>query len=163
MLITSTAAMWFFPFVLPICLWVAWTDLSRMKILNVAVITLAVVFLVIGPIALPFDTYLWRFVHLGLTLLLGIVLNMAGAIGAGDAKFVAAAAPFIAVGDVLLVLVIFAACLLAGFVTHRTIKYTPLRRLAPNWESWTRKKFPMGLCLGTALAIYLGLGIVHGA
>ena len=98
MFISSAAAAWFLPFVLPICLWVAYTDLSAMKIRNTAVMTLAGVYVVVGLAAvffdaLPLNTYLWQFVHLGVMLLVGIVMNMAGMIGAGDAKFVAAAAP----------------------------------------------------------------------
>ncbi len=169
MFISSAAAAWFLPFVLPICLWVAYTDLSAMKIRNTAVMTLAGVYVVVGLAAvffdaLPLNTYLWQFVHLGVMLLVGIVMNMAGMIGAGDAKFVAAAAPYIALGDVPYALVILAACLLLGFVLHRIAKYTPIRRLAPDWESWDKgKKFPMGLCLGMALVAYLALGITQGA
>ena len=51
--ITSAEALWFLPFVLPICLWVAYSDLSAMRIRNQAVMALAVVFLVIGLFALP--------------------------------------------------------------------------------------------------------------
>jgi prepilin peptidase CpaA len=41
--------------------------------------------------------------------------------------------------------------------------YSPLRRLAPDWQSWhTGKKFPMGLALGGTLAIYLSLGALYG-
>ena len=169
MFISAAAAAWFLPFVLPICLWVAYTDLSAMKIRNTAVMTLVGVYVVVGLAAvffdaMPLNTYLWQYVHLGVMLLVGIVMNMAGMIGAGDAKFVAAAAPFVALGDVPFALVILAACLLLGFVLHRTAKYTPIRRLAPDWESWDKgKKFPMGLCLGMALAAYLALGITQGA
>ncbi len=164
MFLTSAAATWFFPFVLPICIWAAWTDLKWMKILNITVMTLAGVFLIVGLIALPFDVYLWRLLHLALVLLVGMAMNAARMIGAGDAKFMAAAAPFIAVGDVFLVLIILATSMVIGYTLHRIAKHTPLRKLAPDWESWTKdKKFPMGLCLGATLAIYLGLGLVQGA
>jgi len=163
MTISSNAALWFLPFVLPICLWVAYTDLRWMKILNIAVIALLVVFLFVGLVALPFDVYAWRLAHIAVMLALGVLMNAAGLVGAGDAKFVAAAAPFIPLGDVRLVLVILAICLLAGFIAHRLAKHTALRRLAPGWESWDRgKKFPMGLCLGGALAFYLCLGALYG-
>ncbi|UXX85184.1 prepilin peptidase [Roseovarius pelagicus] len=164
MQITASSAMWFLPFVLPVCLWVAWSDLRVMKIPNLAVLALAAIFLIVGLIALPFDQYIWRLVQLIIVLLVGIVMNAAGLIGAGDAKFAAAAAPFIALGDLRLLCVILAANLLAGFTAHRIAKYTSLRQLAPEWESWSRgKKFPMGLCLGGTLAIYLVLGALYGA
>ncbi|MEQ6248640.1 prepilin peptidase [Sulfitobacter sp. HNIBRBA3233] len=164
MSLTVTEALWFFPFVLPICLYVAYTDMSRMKITNGANLLLTAVFLVVGLAALPFDLYLWRLVSLVVVLIVGFVLNMAGAMGAGDSKFAAAAAPFIAVGDLRMLMWLFTAALLAAVVTHRGIRLTPLRRLAPHWTSWEQgKKFPMGLALGATLAIYLGLGLFYGA
>ncbi len=164
MALTGYAAAWFLPFVLPICLYVVYTDVSRMKITNKANLALAGVFMVIGLIALPFDVYLWRLLSLLIVLIVGIVLNAAGVMGAGDSKFIAAAAPYIALGDLSLMMWLFTATLLASFVTHRTAKYTPLRKLAPSWASWDQgKKFPMGLALGSTLAIYLVLGLLYGA
>lgn len=164
MQITTQAALWFLPFVLPICLWVAWSDLRVMKIPNKAVLALVGVFLVVGLVALPMAEYPWRLLHLAVVLVIGIVMNAAGMIGAGDAKFTAAAAPFVALGDLQLLMVILAASLIAGFTAHRLAKYSGLRQLAPDWESWSRgKKFPMGLCLGATLAIYLALGVLYGA
>lgn len=164
MVISATAAMWFLPFVLPICFYVAFMDLSEMRIPNPAVLLLAVVFLGVGLIALPLPEYGMGLVRMGVVLVIGIMLNAGGAIGAGDAKFAAAAAPFIAPADLRLLLAIFAANLLAAFVTHRLAKYTPLRQIAPDWKSWNMGwKFPMGLSLGGTLAIYLVLGSIYGA
>jgi prepilin peptidase CpaA len=164
MAITTYAASWFLPFVLPICLYVIYTDVSRMKITNMANMALVAVFVVVGLIVLPFEDYLWRLASLVIVLIVGIVLNAAGVMGAGDSKFIAAAAPFIALGDLRVLLVLFTAVLLAAFVTHRIAKNTPLRRLAPDWASWEQdKKFPMGLALGSTLILYLVLGLLYGA
>jgi prepilin peptidase CpaA len=164
MSITVYASLWFLPFVIPLCLYAAYTDMATMKITNPTVLALAAVFLVIGPIALPFETYLWHILAMVVALLIGIVLNAAGAMGAGDAKFIAAAVPFIALGDLRLVLALFMATLLAAAVTHRGAKHSPMRKLAPQWTSWDQnKKFPMGLALGTSLAFYLILGALFGA
>ena len=123
--ISPTEALWFLPFVVPLCLWVMWSDLSAMRIPNVAVLTLAAIFLVVGLIALPWADYPWR--------------------------------------DVGPLCFIFAANLLACFVTHRIAKHTALRRLAPNWTSWDRgRKFPMGFALGATLIAYLALGAAYG-
>jgi len=163
MAVDATNALWFLPFVLPICLYVAFTDMAQMKITNQAVIALTLVFVILGVFLMPFTDYLWRLAALVIVLVVGIILNAAGALGAGDAKFAAAAAPFIALGDLLLLMNLFAATLLAAIVAHRGIKHTPLRRLAPEWASWEQgKKFPMGLALGPALAIYLVLGARYG-
>lgn len=164
MAIDATHALWFLPFVLPICLYVAFTDMAQMRITNQAVILLALVFLILGIFLFPLQEYLWRIGALLAVLIVGMILNAAGAFGAGDAKFIAAAAPFIALGDLRLVIALFMATLLAAAVAHRGAKHTPLRRLAPHWESWEKgRKFPMGLALGPALAIYLILGALYGA
>jgi len=163
MAISAAAALWFLPFVLPICLYVAFTDMKQMRITNQAVVLLGVFFLILGLIALPFESFLWRLMNLIIVLAVGIVLNAVGAMGAGDAKFAAAASPYIALGDLRLLMALFMATLLAAAATHRAVKYTPLRRLAPDWQSWQEsKKFPMGLALGSTLALYLILGVFYG-
>lgn len=164
MAITAYSALWFLPLVLPLCVYVAYTDLSRMKITNKAVFALVGVFVLLGPFVLPsIDLYLWRLAQLAIMLGFGFLLNAAGAMGAGDAKFIAASAPYVALGDLRLVIALLAASLLAAFVTHRIARHTPLRKLAPGWQSWDQgKKFPMGLALGMALALYLLLGAQNG-
>ncbi|REC58946.1 hypothetical protein DRV84_01615 [Rhodosalinus sediminis] len=162
--IAASAALWFLPFAAPICLYVAWSDLATMKIPNKANLALAGVFLVVGLWALPLAEYPWRLAQLAGVLVVGILLNAGGLLGAGDAKFLAAAAPFVAPGDALAVTVLFAGVLLAAYVSHRLARATPLGALAPDWESWQRTKdFPMGFALGPTLLAYLALGAVHGA
>ena len=164
MSITALTAMWFLPLVLPLCFYVAYTDMAQMRITNQAVIALGVVFVVMGVFLLPFDIYLWRLAAMGIVLFVGFILNAVGAFGAGDAKFCAAAAPYIALGDLRFLLAMFMVVLLAAAATHRGVKYTPLRRLAPEWASWDQgKKFPMGFALGFTLALYLILGALYGA
>jgi prepilin peptidase CpaA len=164
MMISASAALWFAPFVLPICVYIGYTDMKAMRIPNHAVVAMFVIFIVVGLIALPFDTYMWRYLSLVIMLLLGMLLNAGGAMGAGDAKFIAAAAPFVHPGDTQLMMLMFAATLLAAFAAHRLAKHSGLRRLAPDWESWVSgNKFPMGLALGGTMALYLGLGVIYGA
>lgn len=160
----AQAARILLPLILPICIWVMASDLKAMRIRNKAVIALAAVFILIGPLTLPLSFYLWQLVHLIVILVVGIILNAAGGMGAGDAKFAAAAAPYIALGDLRLLMALFAANLLAAFVTHRIAKYTRLRNLAPNWTSWqTGSDFPMGLSLGATLVLYLALAALYGS
>ena len=162
--VTMRSALWFLPLVGPICLWVCYTDMKWMKITNVTVMVLVAVFALVGLVALPFETYLWRWLHLVVALAGVLALYAGGAMGAGDAKFIAAAAPFIHLGDLRLVLVLFGVTLLAAFVAHRAVRASPVRRLAPEWKSWHEaKRFPMGLALGGTLALYLGLGSLYGS
>ncbi|NSX56010.1 prepilin peptidase [Parasulfitobacter algicola] len=162
--LAANSALWFLPFVIPIALYTAFSDLRTMKIPNYAVIALVVVYVVVGPIALPLADYLWGYAALVIVLLFGFILSLARAIGAGDAKFIAAAAPFIAFGDILVILTILTANLLGTFATHRIVKYTPpLRNMAADWKSWnTGAKFPMGFALASSLVFYLSLAIVFG-
>ena len=165
MALTQWEAMCFLPFVLPLCLYVCFTDLSQMRITNQAVIALAAVFVVVGVFALPFEVYLWRVGQMIAVLIVGVLLNAIGAMGAGDSKFLAAAAPFIAPADFSFVMFILMACFLGAYVTHRIAKNSPLRDLAPDWVSWTRggQKFPAGLAFGFALIVYLVFGVLRGA
>jgi len=162
--ITVQQALWFLPFALPICLWVIWSDLRAMRIPNKAVLSLAGVFLVVGLFVVPQPEYLWRLVALVVMLVIGMLANAAGMMGAGDSKFLAAAAPFVALGDFTLMMIILATNMIACYATHRLVRASPLSQLAPDWASWSSgPKFPMGFALGSTLVIYLGLGIAFGS
>ncbi len=110
---------------LPICLWVAYTDLSQMKIRNEAVLALFVTFVVSGIFLMPFTEYLWRYLHLAVILAVGFGLSTIRALGAGDAKFAAAMAPFVAAGDIAEVVILFAGLLVVTWVAHRLIRMIP--------------------------------------
>ena len=164
MALTQFEAWLYLPFVIPLCFYTAFTDLREMRITNQTVVALALLFVPLGLIALPFDVFLWRLAQLLVVLLVGMIFNAAGAVGAGDVKFAAAAAPFVALGDLQMVLIILAASLLAAVAAHRLARRTKLRDLAPHWESWNRgRDFPMGLALGGTLAIYLCFGAIMGS
>jgi prepilin peptidase CpaA len=162
--LTAFSALVFLPFALPVTIWVAWNDMKYMKIPNQAVLALTAVFLLIGLIALPLAEYPWRLSHFAVVLAIGFVANMAGLVGAGDAKFAAPMAMFVPLSDMRLMLILFAAVLLGAFATHRLFRAIPaVRRNTADWQSWQRKDFPMGLALGSTLAFYLMLGTVFGA
>lgn len=161
--LTAATAAWLLPAAIPISIYVAWSDMQCMKIPNRAVYALVAGFALLGLLALPPGDWLWRWTHLLVALAVGIALNAARAIGAGDAKFAAAAAPYVAPGDVTLVFWLFSACAVAGYVTHRIAKHSPARRLVPDWASWSSgNRFPMGLPLGATLILYLALGLAQG-
>lgn len=162
--LSLTEALWFLPFVAPICAWVIYTDLSRMKITNKANLALLCVFVIFGLLALPLEIYGWRLAQFVIVLVLGVLFNVIGLMGAGDSKFLAAAAPFIAPADVVSVLILLSIVTLMAIATHRWAMKTALRDMAPDWVSWTNtKKFPMGLALGTTLVLYLVMGLIWGA
>lgn len=167
--INPVEALWFLPFVLPICIWAGVTDLREMRIPNVSVLALAGVFLIVGLAqvameVMTFSAWYMRLLQLVIVLIAGFIITSLGLAGAGDSKFAAAMAPFIAPGDYLLFLVLFAAVLIGSWITHRTAGRVPaLRRATATWESWDRGKlFPMGVALAGALVIYLALGAMGG-
>jgi prepilin peptidase CpaA len=152
------SALVFLVLVSPICAWVAWSDLKTMKIPNAAVLSLLGVYLLVGPLLLPLDVWAWRWLHFAVVLVAGIILNAVAHFGAGDAKFAAAMAPFFAQAHLNLVLILLAAFLLGAFVAHRLVQRVPaLRGLAPDWVSWSRADFPLGLALVGTLCGYLAI------
>ncbi|WP_372841657.1 prepilin peptidase [Phaeovulum sp.] len=154
----QTSALVFLVLVTPICAWVAWSDLKTMKIPNKAVLSLLAVFIVAGPFLLPLDVWAWRWVSFAVVLVAGIILNAVAHFGAGDAKFGAAMAPFFAQSNLSFVIFLLTAFLLAAFVAHRLIRAVPsLRALAPDWVSWARADFPLGLALVGTLWGYLAI------
>ncbi|WP_170561033.1 prepilin peptidase [Ruegeria atlantica] len=179
--IPATAAVWFLPFVLPICFYVALTDLREMKIKNHAVSALLAVFVVvglfvlppwstewsavtIGPLTINLPLYVWHLLHIVPVFFVGILFNVMGAMGAGDVKFMTAASPFIWPGDYFLILLVLATMNVAAWTTHRLARASALQNFAPDWESWNRKRhIPMGLSLGGSLTAYLILGTVYGS
>ena len=161
--LTAWAAAWFLLAAVPISGFVIFSDLSRMKIPNLAVGALVLAYAVLGLIALPFEQYLWHWTHLPVLLIVGIILNVSGAMGAGDAKFIAAAGPYIATADLRVILPLFCACLLGGFVAHRLARMSPIHQAVPHWESWNQgKRFPMGFPLGMTLVGYLLIVLFTG-
>ena len=125
---------------------------------------LAAAFLLIGVFVFPYDEFLWRVAQMAAVLVIGFLLNYFKLVGGGDAKYAAAMAAYFARGDARLILVLFAAMLLAAFLTHRIAARLPvIRNLTPDWQSWTAgKDFPMGLALSGTLLIYLFLALFYG-
>lgn len=161
---TAMQAYWFAPLVVPICLWAAYSDLKHLRIPNYAVLALMVTFVVLGLFALPtWPEYLWRYAHFAIALGIGFLLWVFPGIGfgAGDAKFAAAIAPFVAREDLTVVLLILCATTLVGLALHKTARLIPaVRRATPDWVSWEDPKaFPWGVSLSAALILYLVLAI----
>ena len=159
-MIAANAWLWFLIATLPIAFWVAWSEMARMKIPNMAVLALLDVYVIVGLLVLPFSEYLGRYLHFVVVLVLGFVITSIGLAGAGDSKFAAAMAPFIALHDAATFLYLLAGIAVASFVAHRLVRQIgPIRNLAPDWESWHREKdFPMGLALSASSVAYLALG-----
>jgi prepilin peptidase CpaA len=165
---TAQAAMWFLPAVIPIAFYISWNDMRTMKIKNGSVVALMVAYAVIGPFAFGFPMYFWQWLHFPIVLVVCMALWALRLIGAGDAKLMAAMAPFFVNADLPLTLRLFAACTLGALAAHSLFRFTPLHKLTPEWQSWRAGKgnlrgfvpgldlgFPKGLSLIMTLLFYL--------
>jgi prepilin peptidase CpaA len=158
----SAAQAWIFlPLALPIALWACYTDITEFKIKNVTVLALLGGFVVLGPIALGFEEYAWRFTHFGVVLLVGFILSAVMGIGAGDAKFAAAMAPFIALSDAGTVLVVWTMVTLATVLLYAVPRFIPMVAHVGIRRA-SKMPFPFGIALAPTLVIYLVLGITQG-
>lgn len=153
----SDLALWaFLPFAVAIGIWVSWSDMKSMKIPNKAVLALAFVYVVVGLLVLPFKVWTYGLGLGAVVLAAGFIASAVRLVGAGDAKFAAAMAPFFVLSDIRFVLGLFAACLLGAFVSHRIMGMIPaFRKATADWASWTHKDFPMGLALSGTLIFFL--------
>lgn len=160
---SASAAVWLLVFATPVCLYVAWSDLKAMRIPNLAVLALLAIYAVVGLLTLPLGEWGWSWLHLLVVLVIGFVLSLTGSFGPGDAKFAAAMAPFVALGDLRLFLVLLCAVSIAALVVHRAMRAIPaIRRATPDWASWQRREFPFGIALAPALIFYLALASIYG-
>lgn len=160
---SAQAALWLLAFSAPVCLYVAYCDIRSMRIPNLSVLALMVIYAVVGGLTLPLTDWGWSWLHFVVILVIGFVLNLTGGFGAGDAKFAAALAPFVALGDLRLFLVLLSAVTIAALVVHGLMRAIPaIRRATPDWASWQRREFPFGLALGPALIFYLALASIYG-
>ncbi len=161
--VAPATVLWFLPVLVPVAIWVSWSDMRFMKIPNRAVVVLVLAYAVLGLAVLPLAAWAWGFALMAGVLSLGFAANMAGLVGAGDAKFAAAMAPYFVGSNVTAVLALFAACLLAAFASHRALGRVPaFRRQTADWLSWSRRDFPMGLALSGTLLLYPLTGLVSG-
>ncbi|THD81577.1 hypothetical protein E7811_16885 [Aliigemmobacter aestuarii] len=154
-MLSQTAAWVFLIGAAPIAIWVAWSDMKYMRIPNKAVLALAAVFIATGLFVLPQSAYLWGLGLGAIVLVITFLMSSMGLIGAGDAKYAAAMAPFFVGANAGALFVIAASTILAAFVAHRVLKNTPFRSATADWASWEHAKFPFGLPMSGTLLFYL--------
>jgi prepilin peptidase CpaA len=142
---------------LPFCFWAAFSDLRHMKIYNKTNMGLFLAFVGVGLFLFPLDIYALRLAQGALMLAVGFLLTSFGYMGGGDSKFIAAMAPFIAMQDATMFLMLLAALSLLTVGLHRGIgAISPLKPYLAGWKSWNvGGKFPYGVTLSTALTAYL--------
>ena len=153
---TAQAALWFLPAIIPIAIYISWNDMRSMKITNKSVLVLMIAYAVLGPFAFGLEMYLWQWLHFPVVLVVCMLLWNLRVMGGGDAKMIAAMAPFFVVSDLELILRLFAASLISALIVHSIFRFTPLKRPVAEWKSWNAGKyFPKGFPLSVTLLLYL--------
>jgi prepilin peptidase CpaA len=112
-------ALIFLPFVLPIAIWAAWSDLARLKIPNKAVLAMAALWPLLGWLVFPWQLWLMGFAIMAIVLVICFIGNMAGLFGAGDAKYAAAMAGIFTAGDPMFIAALYAVCSIGALVVQR--------------------------------------------
>lgn len=159
---TAQAAYWFLPAIIPLAVFISWNDMRDMKITNKTVAVMLAVYAVLGPFAFGWEMYLWQWLHFPIALVVCMALWALRVMGGGDAKLIAAMAPFFVMADLDLILRIFAASLLGALLVHTLFRLTPLKRPVQHWKSWNAGKyFPKGFPLSMTLLLYLGVVAVY--
>jgi prepilin peptidase CpaA len=122
-------------------------------------------FLVVGLLCLPLPDYGLRVAMAALVLAVTFGLNAIGLMGGGDAKYLAAVAPYIAPADWFLYVQFVAFLGIGALLAHMLARRVPaLRNLAPHWLSWQKKgKVSYALALGGATVWYLVLKVMESA
>ena len=162
----ETPALWVtLAAMVPLMAIASYTDLKSLKIPNVVVLAVLLVYAVTGLWGLPTDTFFWRLLVGVIVLFIGFAAFSAGVVGGGDAKMAAALAPFIVPGDILMLMLMYVIVTFALLMILRLIQHF-LRHEETGWLSLDQLKkparervFPMGLILGLTITLYLG---IHG-
>ena len=158
-----TAAVVFFVALAGPCLYAAWSDLRRMTIPNTVVLACLGLYVVLGPMVLPFEAFLWRFVPALPVLVAGFRLHLTCQFGAGDAKFATVLVLFVAPHELTTVIWIYAILsLLSVGVLFAIRRAAPAMAAASSMKSLNSgRAFPLGLPLALTIMVYLALVIRH--
>lgn len=143
---------------LPFCLYATWSDLKFMLIPNWLCLGLLGVFVVLALFLMPIVDLGWQLLAGFGVLVVTFILNATGKMGGGDAKMLAALAPYVAFERAPLFFMIFATCLILALILHRIARASKaIRAATPDWVSWESTHFPMGTGISAALLIYLAI------
>jgi prepilin peptidase CpaA len=138
----------------PILLWIAWTDFSRMRIRNSAVLAALAVFVATTP-AIGLGEASLRLLAATAVFVTGFAMFSARLVGGGDVKMGAALLLFVPTGTYSLFAFIFAGAMLLGIVAIESLRSIPALRRAGPVSLRARGTFPMGVALGLSGVAHL--------
>lgn len=145
----------------PLMVYMIYSDMKYMKIPNWLSLSVLGVFLATGSWGLPLEVFVWRLAHGGIVFGLGYLLYRfaEGRVGAGDIKLIAAFTPFIPGSHIAFILMGFAIIsflTLAAFMVAR--KY--LHNENSTWKAFAQRSFvPAGVILGLTVMIFMAVQV----
>ena len=142
--------------VLPILLWIAWTDFWSLRIRNVAVMAAGAVFLLTAPL-IGWQEAGLRLLVAGLVFGAGVALFAARLLGGGDVKMGAALLLFIPTGTYTLFAFLFSAALILAIAVVVVLRQVPGLRRAGPVSLRAKGTVPMGLAFGLSGLLHLGV------
>lgn len=144
---------------LPLMVYITYTDLRYLRIPNWSVLAVLGVFVATGIWGLPFETFLWRIGYAALALAAGIVIyNLAqGSVGAGDLKLIAALAPFLSQANLLDFMLIYVVVSIFGTILFMVMRRRNRRRgVKEPWKAFGETIYmPAGVFLGISISIVM--------
>jgi prepilin peptidase CpaA len=140
----------------PILVWIAWTDFSRMRIRNSAVLVALAVFVLTVP-AIGLGEATLRLMAAAAVFVAGFAMFAARMVGGGDVKMGSALLLFIPTGTYALFGFLFSGAMLLGIALMLSLRAVPALRRAGPVSLRAKGTFPMGLALGLSGVAHLGV------
>ena len=147
----------------PFCVYATWSDLKFLKIPNILPISLVIVFIILGPIVLPFSEYIRSLLYGFIALLASLAIFAARLVPAGDLKFASALIPFVDTRELVSFAMFVSLAALLSVLTHwlfGKLKMAPEGWISYQGSGW-RRHFPVGFALAGGFVTYLAAHMVQ--
>lgn len=151
--------------VIPMLIYVMYSDLKDMRIPNMASLVIFAAFVPLGLWGLPIETFGWRVLHgaIAFFVAFGLFSVAPGVVGGGDLKLIVALVPYVP-GDLLIVLaelwVVMSVVTLLLFVALRAglRGRTQLAAIERSSETFLKLPFPYAWTIAGSFIAFLALG-----
>ena len=147
----------------PFCIYATWTDLKFLKIPNIVPLGLLLIFILVGPLVLPFGEYGLRLLYGLIALCISLVLFSIRIAPGGDLKFTTALIPYVATTELISFAMFVSLAAFMAVFTHLVFGWVGL---APkDWASWQgggwKRRFPVGYALSGGILTYLAAHLIQ--
>ncbi|MEL6264273.1 MAG: prepilin peptidase [Pseudomonadota bacterium] len=152
----------------PLLVYVMWSDMKTMRIPNMASLLIFLVFIPTGLMGLPIEVFGWRLLHtaIAFAIAFGLFQIAGGRVGGGDLKLVIALTPYVPGVYLGVILVTWSAVTLVSLAAFyglrlalagRETGYVALERTPPPGHRFPY--FPAGVSIGISFILYFALAL----